>query len=329
MGEHAPTVFNEAACSLDIAIKNKKSVIRYGGAVALQWFERERAALLGCQEGNRKHPSWHDPYLAWCYQNKLFLHVSQNCLDEGTSNLDPASCRRLSSGLSQEESLRIINLLDAFNVIKQAYITARYLAWIAAEPCHVRDHTKLITKRSSFLDSLTYARWGVRTGIGVEAFGTAVDVLDKIASFIHLYFETGRKRDVYFRSIAFEDRKCKKISAKLATAMSDPEHNRGLMALCDVSEDLRRETTLSRHIEHRNAATHRFLVAHVEMTPESTDWLDHVSWNDLLDGTLEQLRIARKAIFYLVRTVDIHERKEHDGPSVLIPRSDPELMEYE
>ena len=121
MAEHAAAVINDAANSLNFAIENKENVLRYGGPSALQWFERECAALPKPRKRVRKNPRWKDPYLAWCYEHKLFLHVSHSCLGSGTVNLDPASFRSLSSGFSHEERQRIINLLDGFNAVKQAY----------------------------------------------------------------------------------------------------------------------------------------------------------------------------------------------------------------
>jgi hypothetical protein len=191
-----------------------------------------------------------------------------------------------------------------------------------------------VTRGASFLDTPTYARWGVRTGIATQAFSAAVDVLDKIASFIHLYFDTGRIQDVYFRSIAATERRSNGIAPKLAAALLKPERNRGLIALFDLSADLKQKTPLRLHHQHRNTATHRFLTTHTEMTPPSNEWIDRVRWHDLLEESLEQLCIARGAILYLARTIDAHEAsKDHSSTTqtaqLPVRRVDTDLAEYE
>jgi len=79
-------------------------------------------------------------------------------------------------------------------------------------------------------------------------------------------------------------------------------------ALLDLSCDLEEETPLARLLRRRNAATHRFLVAH-QMFAADTEgpWLDHVEWDQLVEQSIEQLRVARAAILYLVRAVEISE----------------------
>ena len=65
---------------------------------------------------------------------------------------------------------RANEIADAFNTIKQDYIAARYLVWLAAaEDSPIQGQAKTITRRTSFWDSLNYAYWGVRPGIGIQA----------------------------------------------------------------------------------------------------------------------------------------------------------------
>ena len=80
---------------------------------------------------------------------------------------------------------------------------------------------------------------------------------------------------------------------ELAVSLDRPERNVGLLALCDLSCDVRQETPLARRVLLRHAATHRFLVAHTERVPVSDDWFDRVRWPDLVRDTIAQLHVAR------------------------------------
>lgn len=341
MGEHAGGARRQAAAALDSAHANRDSVLRYGGSSAVACFERERASLQPSAPENPEEAGGcqrlGDPHLDWCLQHKLFLHVSHECIRDGTESLDAVFFPSLTTGLTDADEARANDLIDAFNAVKQDYIATRYLAWLATEPSSpIREHAQAVGRRALFLDSLTYARFGVRTGIATQALAAAVDVLDKIASFVHLYLDTGRVRDVYFSSISLAKRQGRSLAPQLAAALSKPERNRGLLALCDLSADLDKETALRRQVGHRHTATHRFLVIHSMMTPSSTEWLDRLDWGQLVDESLQQLGIARAAIVYLARAIDIHEKAQRGAAPrngltmpFAIPRMDTDLSEYE
>jgi hypothetical protein len=346
MGEHARTVLRQAALALDAALACKESVVRYGGAQALASFEAARAKPSlsrippDGEESNVELHALADPYLTWCLRNGLFLHVSHGCIREETHDLDAVFFRGLVTGLSDEGRSRTDELVDAFNAIKRDYISARYSVWLAMDSeSLIRDHAREMSERVRFCDTLSYGRFGVRTGLAVQALASAVDMLDKIASFVHLYLATGRaERDVYFSSLAWEDgrrRRSPRLGPEIAAAISDPERNRGLLALCDLSLDLSEDTPLRRLVGRRHAATHRFLVVHAMMTPESTKWLEPVSWEDLKSSLLEQLEVARGAIVYLARMIDIHEAASRenlkDDLTVTFPieRADTTLEDWE
>ena len=161
--------------------------------------------------------------------------------------------------------------------------------------------------------------------------------LDKIASFVHLYFSTGRIRNVTFQSIPYTAPRANDVAPPFVDALGSPEHNRGLMALLDLSYDIdMRSSPLSGNIQRRNAGTHRFLVAHSELPPERSDWTEHVNWSDLISESLYQLRVSRRAVVYLAQMIDIHEgaRWEDDSlSSEIMPMPyfhvDTDLMEAE
>ena len=119
--------------------------------------------------------------------------------------------------------------------------------------------------------------------------------------------------------------------------LSAPSPNSGLLALWDLSCDLEEDTLLGRLLQLRHAATHRFLVAHHGSTPGSGGLLERVEWFEFRTAMVEQLKVARAAIFYLVRLVDSHEQgilsaDEEAGqsrPELQIPTVDPEFREID
>ena len=338
MGPHGSHVLGEAAADLDAAIRNRTSVLHFGGQSALDQFAKCRSKI---RETNGVHQpfdgpraSLDDPYLTWCLNSGLFLHPSTACIHGELEPIDSIVIPSIRSGRSPEDIERTNEIVNAFNAVKQDYIAARYLAWLAfADESPIREHARVVTRRTSFLDTLSYVRWGTRTGIAVQVHRSAVDVLDKIASFVHLYLQSIRLRDVSFRSLPYARPSSDDLDQTVADAIGSPEVNRALMALIDLSSDL--DNHLRQVLQRRHAATHRFLVIHNESPSESSDWSEHTNWFDHVEESLDQLRMARSAALYLAQMIDIHEKalSAADSSTGLIvpwsmPRTDTDLMEF-
>ena len=343
MGGHESHVLLEAVSDLDIAISDQARVLRCGGQSALETFKRQRSGLLVNEDSHYSatgpSPQLGDPHLDWCLHNQLFLHIAPDCIRAGSETFDAVTFKSISLSLSEGTVLdRANEIVDAFNTIKQDYIVARYLVWLAAaNDSPIQGQAKTITRRISFWDSLNYAYWGVRPGIGIQGLKGALDTLDTIAAFVHLYFRSGRGvRDIEFRTLPYANRSKKKLAPSLAEALTRPEQNRGLAALFDLSAELDEQSTspLRRLVQRRHAATHRFFSVHIEGTPDSSDWMERLSWPELFKESLESLQITRRAILYLAQMIHIHEKATHesDSPgSMTMPmpfeRTDADLME--
>lgn len=313
MRQHKPVVVREAAQYLDAAIANRESVVAEGGPAAYQEFEKFRARIHSPRSEAIDAPStapWSEPYLDWCRRSELFLHVSHRCLKEDTPSLDPVFFEHVTTHVDEPGRNRVRDLVDGFDTIKQEYVAARYLSWLGQSMSSpIRDQATAISKRVSFPDSNDGARWSVRTGMAIQAYAATSNVLDKVASFTHLYLDTERRvRGVYFSRFWCADPSHPKMDPEIAAALSAPEQNLGLLALCDLSRDLESETPLNQRFDQRHAATHRFLVAHSGAPPPSSDWFNRVSWSDLVRESVAQLQVARAAIVYLARLVDRHEK---------------------
>jgi tetratricopeptide (TPR) repeat protein len=350
MGKHRPTVIAEAVEALDEALSNEGSVIEFGGTTALENFRACRArtdVALDFVRHHHDHPDWADPHLRWCSEHGLFLHVSLPCLSEAYEELDALYFSRIAVGLDDAEQRRANDLIDAFNALKQDFNAARYLLWLAdGDESPIREHAAAITARTGYLDTLRYARWGPRTGLAIQAFAAASNLLDKIASAVHIYYRTARKsQSVYFRYLWHPKHAVNKPDV-MDAALVDAAPTRGLRALCDLSCELEAHTPLNDLVARRHAATHRFVVVHRLPSADSEpdgDWLEHVDWGDLVGGAITLLGTARSALIYLVRMIDIEEhrraKQREDAaavsgkpaltPPLPLPRSTPEHPEYE
>lgn len=319
-GEHTASVAHEAAVDLDAALADASGLVEHGGPQALAAFRQHRARLQGPSSADPAElptpQRLSDPHLEWCRWHGLLLHPSMRCVRDETDPMDPLFFRGLTVGVGDDAQAHMRTLLDAFGALKQDFVAARYTAWLADDAASpIREHAGEISRRVKFLDSLGYVRWGVRTGMGAQAFTSALNLLDKVAVFVQLYFGTGRVR-LYFRDL-WHPRTPKGKADQMVPAVADElrRGNRGLLALCDLSCELDQDTPLARLVELRNTATHRFLVSHdmlMDTRTPSSDWLQRVSHGDLLEATRELLGIGRAALVYLVRTIDIAEHRQRD-----------------
>ena len=329
MQGHESHVLQQAATDLDVAAEDKERVLRNGGQSALDTFKRRRARLSVSNDPNhqtsRTTSKFDDPYLSWCLHNGLFLHFSHECIRTENRFLDSVSFGSFRLDLSDDQVLERANeIIDAFNSIKQDYVTARYLVLA----CH-RDKSdsgtrqKNNSKRTVFWDTLNYADWGVIPGIGVQALKVALDTLDAIAAFVHLYLSSGRSpQSVDFRTLPYTNRNGKILVPSFLKALEHPESNWGLSALIDLSGELDKGRTsrLEALIRRRNAATHRFSVVHLFGVHESSSWTEHASWPELIQDSLEALQIARAAILNLAQMIQIHEEvNEESNPQSSLP----------
>ena len=330
MREHIAAGLAEARDDFDAALQDRDRILRIGGRAALEHFEKRRASIKLKGSGHASAPAqWTDPYWQWCAQHNLFLHVSPRCIDPQADAFDPLFFRSVTVGLSDEDQQRVNDLFDAFNAIKQDYAAARYLLWLVhGDASPIREQAAAVSARTKYLDSLRYARWGVRTGLATQAFAAATNLLDKVACFVHLYFGTTRKiRTVSFRNLWHPPPQRNKplvMDPELAAHLIPGKFNRGLGALCDLSCDLEQETPLNKLIERRHSTTHRFLTVHSMLLDEdrgTDEWLEQVSWTDLIDGARSQLTTARSALIYLAWMIDIAEEPppEKSGSGVIAP----------
>ena len=338
MGSYANDFQIEAADCLDAALKDHFGLLEHGGQVAVNRFRDLRSTILVSKNEKGILPdspaSFADPYLAWCLRKELFLHVSPNHIRNDTEVLDAISFKSFTLPSSEESLLFANALIDAFNTLKQDYMCARYLLWLAtANESPISEHARAISKRVSFFDTASYARFSARTGLVAQAHKAAVDLMDKITAFVHIYLQSKPARgQVTFDK--FPSLSNGKLPPYFASALEPPERNQGLMALLDIYKESKADphSPLTRRTIRRHSSTHMFLVVHHMAAGDSIPKIDRVNWDQLIEESLDQLSFVRGAIFYLANTIEVHEEVSSRGSQAgLLPvgRADPELMDIE
>jgi tetratricopeptide (TPR) repeat protein len=340
MGPHVGAVVHEAAAELDRALQRRDDLLRFGGPSALQRFEALRARLPTDPKPHiHEVARWNEPHLQWCREHELFLHVSHPCLRENTPILDPLFFRSLSGGLDGRDDSWADRLFDAYNTLKQGYVSARYVTWLGTNAAtELGEDLDTVRNRVAFYDTHLGSRFGLRTGIAFQGFTAAANVLDQVAVFVHLYFKTDRPpRKISFRRLWGEKTI---LDPTLASWLSRERFNLGLYALIDLASDLEQDSLLDRLLERRHTLTHRFLVAHDFLAepshaePQSDERLERLEWHAILAEAIGALKIARAALIYTARAVDAAEgvmRTVRAGRFVDVPvlQVDPSLNELD
>jgi tetratricopeptide (TPR) repeat protein len=310
--QHAASVGGEGLAELQAALTDEERVREIGGMSAFEHFraELEKYTSRGAQPVRVSPPAFTEPYLRWMGEQRLFLHVSPSCLQEDSLAFDPLFFQFVRSGWDEGEDARAKRLIDAYNALKQSYVASRYQTWLALEEeSPAAKHLGQLERESPYLDTLLFSRFGTRTGMLIHAFTAAMNLLDQVAVFVHLYLRTGRSpREVTMRRLWLEP-KTDAFDASLRSVID--RGNRGLLGLCDLAGDLAAKgSRLAELTELRHAATHRLLVTHWSPTdPDASPWLERIGFSELAEAALEQLRISRSALFYLARLVDIEEHR--------------------
>jgi hypothetical protein len=232
---------------------------------------------------------------------------------------DDAFFDTLRYGLSEEDRKWSIDLIYILNAIKEEFVSARYLFY------HSKDEQRVLAQRNSMThygDPEGSAEFGLISGLLKTSFRLSVDLLDKVAAFLVLYFDLGDPSKNYnFNNVWFKDRDPKKnvLHPVFAARLQD---NYPLMGLRDLQKDFHLQEFPGKVKDTRNAAVHRWLTLHwlpvEEGKGQSTSW----NLDDFFSITLFLLRQAKGAILLLVAAINIEERRrkaEDTNPKKVIP----------
>ena len=263
-------------------------------------------------------------YRKWCLSNNLFLN-SLNDLDN--ISIAARDVLHLPAIIMKIDEKPFHHGL--FNVIKQEYITARYLLFESMKHAQ-QGEVHIADKDNTMVETLDYTFHS----IGIEkkkiAFRMAYSIFDKIAYFMNEYFNLGmRQQDVYFKKIWYSKGEKKKGLVRKFVA----NENWPLRGLFWLSKDLfenddefknclepdaKELNDIRNHLEHKYLKVHMFGTHY--SPPFSSDDLSYsISRDSLFEKTLRLLKLTRSAIMYLSYSVHREEqirRKDIDTSKI-------------
>ncbi|WP_139172871.1 LA2681 family HEPN domain-containing protein [Vreelandella arcis] len=243
-------------------------------------------------------------YRTWCLDNGLFLSPLNDVTKLSVSAQDILHLP--SHTYSIDEEARFPNY---FNIIKQEYVTARYMLFESLDyySQHISDKGVLL------MDGFDGAQFGYRIEQLKLAFRLAYSIFDKIALFLNDYYSIGLEtRTVSFRKI-WGQRKNKKIEINSCFAGSKNWPLRGLYYLSkDLFDDDFDDVALPEAKDLaglRNRIEHRYLsLKDYEAPTKSTDIYSYISIDDFQLKTLRIMSMAREALVYL--SLAMHREEE-------------------
>lgn len=211
-------------------------------------------------------------------------------------------------------------LCHTFNNIKEDFATARYLYYRSQSQDRELIESSTIT---SYMDTLDYADFGLRSGFLKSSLRLSADLLDKCAVFINLYLDLAHPEDqVSFGNFWYNKRRYdKKFLPKIEKRLSS---NHFLAALYDLQRDLYEGRYPFPFKNLRNEATHKRLV--LSWYGSLEEEIKSYSFSSFQEVTHSLLRMAKAAIIYVVGTVMLEEKdreleRTKNGDAYLIPPS--------
>ncbi len=259
-------------------------------------------------------------YLEFCIKNDLFLnfHIHDKSCESAIS--DPIF---ISTITEIKDNDTFYNLARYINQIKEDYAVARLSLVQSQYRQKVFDR---ISKRTTYIYPLDYSQSHIYYGLLKSAFKDAFSILDKIAVFLNMYLSLGLDET----KISFDSDQNSKNSIWLETKLKGqpPEvrerfldtENTSLYALYDIYKDFRNGHYKDIK-EIRNALTHRQLtifMSGIIQIPKNTNFFS-IESDDMLEKTLEVMRLTKAAIIYLINAVTIEESKKRKDSGKIIP----------
>ena len=217
---------------------------------------------------------------------------------------DPMFISRFIEKLDEEH---VVNRHITFlNQIKQDFVLARYLLIQSQYRSSVIDTIDIDV---TLFDPLQYSIHSAYIELLKLSLKLTMDTFDRIAQFVREYcgIKKPSPKNTHFRTIWTQSKIDDTLRPEFIT-----RKNVFLLALFDLSIDLRDKGYYREIYEYRNAITHRYLVVHELMTPEdNTEVTSRIRREELVEITITAMQLLRAAIMYLILFVDVEEKKKH------------------
>jgi tetratricopeptide (TPR) repeat protein len=265
-------------------------------------------------EGIEPETPFHRFLCEFCARHGLFLNPATFLGEKGKAFYgDPIFISTMYAELEDRDKFdRYVTFL---NEIKQDYVMGRYFL---VESQYQSPDIDAVDKGVSVFYPLDYSLYSTYIQLLKAANKQAIDVLDKIACFIHDYckLRTPKPDRVSFRN----------IWGNSHTVTDDliPFASPHLFALYNLAQDVSERKDWQGDWVHlyryRNALTHRFLIIHeMQLDDQTNKDIPRVKEGEFLRDTILAFKIARAALVYLILFVEHIERvggTKVEGPTL-------------
>ncbi len=194
-----------------------------------------------------------------------------------------------------------------FNVLKSDFLAARYLAY--------QSISGTFPDSGFYADTLDYAVYGVKTSMLLLAQRACIDVLDKVAVATSEYFGLGDPERVDFSNRWFAPpKKDQPLSWHPSLKPPIQSGNTAVIALAELSLDMRKGGALYQKKAYRHSSTHRFTVLHdIGCNPSRhSDHVEHYALEEFQVHVVESLQMVRSALLYFTEMISIGEAEKGD-----------------
>lgn len=302
-----------AAKHLQSANQNPKRIRELAGPQAYKVLSRQlKRKIWG---GGIPDLSKASGYVRFVARNRLALSPTIEGLDLSLKRWDSLAIASVIESAKGQSGIPPI--FGMFNVLKADYLLARSLAYEAISVSQPPDS-------GSYFDTLDYANYGVTSAKLVLAQRACIDLLDKIACATAEYFSIpGNPKKVYFSTSWFQkqDKESDPLLWQPALMQEIQGGNSAIIALSEVSLDIRMSGFLADKKKYRHGGTHRFVILHdLSDTPSRPSaYIDHCLASAFEAHLIESLQLARAAMFYFVEMISISVAMQSSRPGVVMP----------
>lgn len=243
-------------------------------------------------------------YRKWCLKNHLFLNTLNDLPKVNEAFMqDALHITSITTSIEQENPPFVFEM---FNQVKEEYIYARYLLFEVINP---ENNVHFADKETHLEDILNYSSYSIRLEKLKTAYRTLYSILDRIAFLLNSYLGLGiTEREVSFDSI------WKKLEEK-------ENKNIALSALHWINRDFKEkfgnaDIPYTKKLKKlRNALEHKFVSIHmfsVERNVEiGKDYIYRVSEEDMVEYSLDLLKLIREAVIELTIAIRIEEMQRN------------------
>jgi tetratricopeptide (TPR) repeat protein len=261
------------------------------------------------REVDFSHASEYERFVS---SHKLALSPTIEGLDCSLKRWDSLQIYSISESISTPHG--VPPLFAMFNEMKSDFLAARYLAF--------QTLSTNLPDSGSYADTLDYAVYGIGSSMLLIAQRVCLDVLDKIAVATSEYFAIPDSDRTTFATRWFVTGKNGHV---LGWHPGFVDHNKvpntAIIALAELSLDVRHGGALYEKKAYRNSSTHRFTILHdIGCDPSRVSaHIEHCALGEFQTLMIESLQLARAALLYFVEMISIHESRRVSDPTKMVP----------